>query len=93
MEKAKIDRINELGRIAKERELTEAEQKERVDTIVENVMSKVRDGSIILMHDIYLSTSHATAIILERLHAEGYEVVSVSELIGNTVPGTKYHCK
>lgn len=29
MEKAKIDRINELGRIAKERELTEAEQKER----------------------------------------------------------------
>ena len=29
MEKAKIDRINELGRLAKERELTEAEQKER----------------------------------------------------------------
>ena len=73
--------------------LSEAEQKERVDAIVENVMSNVKDGSIILMHDIYLSTSHATAIILERLHAEGYEVVSVSELLGNTVPGTKYHCK
>ena len=29
MEKAKIDRINELGRIAKERELTEAELEER----------------------------------------------------------------
>ena len=29
MEKEKIDRINELGRIAKERELTEEEQKER----------------------------------------------------------------
>ena len=29
MEKAKIDRINELGRIAKERELTEAEKAER----------------------------------------------------------------
>lgn len=29
MEKAKIDRINELGRIAKERELTEEEAAER----------------------------------------------------------------
>jgi len=29
MEKNKIDRINELGRIAKTRELTEEEQKER----------------------------------------------------------------
>ena len=29
MEKEKVDRINELGRIAKERELTEEEKKER----------------------------------------------------------------
>ena len=29
MERAKIDRINELGRIAKERELTEEELSER----------------------------------------------------------------
>ena len=29
MDKTKIDRINELGRIAKQRELTEAEQAER----------------------------------------------------------------
>ena len=29
MDKKKIDRINELGRIAKERELTEAELEER----------------------------------------------------------------
>ncbi len=29
MEKAKIDRINELGRIAKTRELTEEEKKEQ----------------------------------------------------------------
>ena len=29
MEKSKIDRINELGRIAKTRELTEAEAEER----------------------------------------------------------------
>jgi uncharacterized protein YnzC (UPF0291/DUF896 family) len=29
MERSKIDRINELGRIAKQRELTEEEQAER----------------------------------------------------------------
>ena len=29
MEKEKVDRINELGRIAKERELTEEEKQER----------------------------------------------------------------
>lgn len=72
-------------------ELSEAEQKERVDAIVNNVMSEVSDGSIILMHDLYLSTSHATAVILEKLHDEGYEVVSVSELLGDPVPGTKYN--
>lgn len=31
MERAKIDRINELGRLAKERELTEEELAERAD--------------------------------------------------------------
>ena len=31
MDKAKIDRINELGRIAKERELTEEEVLERAE--------------------------------------------------------------
>lgn len=71
--------------------LSEAEQKERVDAIVDNVMSNVKDGSIILMHDIYLSTSHAVAVILERLYNEGYEVVSVSELLGNPAAGKKYN--
>ncbi len=74
-------------------ELTEEEQRARVDVIVENVMSDVKEGSIILMHDLYLSTSHATAIILERLYNEGYEVVSVSELLGDPQPGVKYNSK
>lgn len=55
----------------------------KVDAIVQNVMSKVRDGSIILLHDIYESTYDATVIILQKLHEEGYEVVSVSELLGS----------
>ena len=55
------------------------------------VMSSVKDGDIILMHDIYQSTSDAVVIILERLAAEGYEVVSVSELLGDKLTaGKKY---
>jgi peptidoglycan/xylan/chitin deacetylase (PgdA/CDA1 family) len=63
---------------------------EKRDRIVNNVMSNVRDGSIILMHDIYFSTVEATAIILKQLYDEGYEVVTVSELIGDPQPGVKY---
>lgn len=43
------------------------------------------------MHDIYENTYEATKIILKRLHDEGYDVVSVSELLGSrTKAGTKY---
>ena len=61
---------------------TEDIAKEKIQSIVDNVMNNVSDGSIILMHDIYESTYDATVIILERLYAEGYEVVTVSELLG-----------
>ena len=64
---------------------------EKINTIVNNVMSSVKDGSIILMHDIYESTYDATVIILKRLYEEGYEVVSVSELLGsNRAAGRLY---
>lgn len=65
---------------------------ENVNTIVENVLSTVREGSIILMHDIYESTYDATVIILKRLNEMGYNVVTVSELLGDDLaPGTIYH--
>ena len=41
MEKAKVDRINELGRLAKERELTEEEAAERAK-LREEYMQEVR---------------------------------------------------
>ena len=69
------------------------EKAEKINTIVDNVMSNVEDGSIILMHDIYESTYDAVKIILARLQAEGYEVVTVSELLGEPVPGKKYNSK
>ena len=43
------------------------------------------------MHDIYENTYEATKIILKRLHDEGYDIVSVSELLGSRAKaGTKY---
>lgn len=43
MDKAKIDRINELGRIAKTRELTEEEAQER-KTLREEYLAYFRAG-------------------------------------------------
>ena len=63
---------------------------EGVETIVDNVMSQVQNGSIILMHDIYENTYLATKEILKQLNAQGYEVVTVSELLGNPQSGVKY---
>ena len=71
---------------------TEEEKAAKRDIVVENVMSKVEDGDIILMHDIWQVTGDALEIILARLHEEGYEVVTVSELLGNPRAGVKYSC-
>jgi peptidoglycan/xylan/chitin deacetylase (PgdA/CDA1 family) len=62
-----------------------------IENIVNNVMSNVKDGDIILMHDIYENTYEASKVILKRLYDEGYEVVTVSELLGSKlVSGQKF---
>ena len=48
--------------------------------IVNEVMSKVRDGDIILMHDIYSSTADAAATVIKNLSSKGYQLVTVDEL-------------
>lgn len=50
------------------------------DYIVNYVMENVSDGDIILMHDSYNSTVEAVEELLPKLYANGYQVVSVSEL-------------
>ncbi|MGV2787368.1 polysaccharide deacetylase family protein, partial [Clostridium perfringens] len=48
--------------------------------ILKIVQENVRDGSIILLHDIHATTAEAVEPILKYLHKEGYEFVNVSEL-------------
>lgn len=50
------------------------------DTVYRTVMNRVKDGDIILMHDIYGSTRTAVARIVPELRKRGYQLVTVSEL-------------
>ncbi len=52
----------------------------KVDTIVNNALKDVKDGSIILMHDTYERTSEAVKILIPKLIENGYQLVTISEL-------------
>ena len=48
--------------------------------IASRVINKVKDGDIILMHDIYSATSNSLNIIIPKLLNNGYTFVTVPEL-------------
>lgn len=51
------------------------------DKIVQKVIGKVQDGDIILMHDIYSSTAEACEVMIPQLVEQGFQLVTVSELL------------
>lgn len=55
MEQTKLDRINELARLAKTRELTEAEQAERA-VLRREYIEEWRRGTIELLENTYIVT-------------------------------------
>jgi len=56
---------------------------DNVDEIVNKVVTKTEDGDIILLHDCYLTSVKAAFRIIDLLSAQGYEFVTVDELIMN----------
>ena len=46
-----------------------------------NVMDNVRDGDIVLMHDIYKPTADAARRIIRELTDRGYKLVTVTQMI------------
>ena len=48
--------------------------------IVEHVLSNVKDGDIVLLHDIFSASVDAALQIIDALQAEGYELVTVEQL-------------
>ena len=49
-------------------------------TTVSSVMNSVKDGDIILMHDIHDATIEASKTLIPRLKEAGFQLVTVSEL-------------
>lgn len=47
---------------------------------VHSVMSQVRDGDIVLMHELYSQSGAAALEIIPQLAAAGYQMVTVSEM-------------
>lgn len=50
------------------------------DKTVRTVLENVKDGDIILMHDIYEPTKKAACELIPELERRGYQLVTVSEL-------------
>ena len=50
------------------------------EDIINTITSQKRDGAIVLMHENYKSTAEAMEILIPQLVAEGWQIVSVSEL-------------
>ncbi len=60
---------------------------------ISSVLDHVRDGDIILMHDIYSTTADAAEVIIPELTKRGYQLVTVSEMAayrGGMAPGHVY---
>lgn len=60
---------------------TEDWKSKNAKSVVKIATSKAYDGAIILMHDIYPSTADAVEKIVPMLIKDGYQLVTVSELI------------
>ncbi|MFL1432695.1 MULTISPECIES: polysaccharide deacetylase family protein [unclassified Nocardiopsis] len=58
--------------------------------VADRAIAGASDGAIILMHDIHPTTIAASHKIIRELDAQGYTMVTVSQLLGDTEPGRRY---
>ncbi|MCL2628759.1 MAG: polysaccharide deacetylase family protein [Oscillospiraceae bacterium] len=66
-----------------------------VDKVYDAVMAQVKDRAIILSHEIYHSTLEAYKRLIPELLSQGYQIVTVSELLklkyNDLTPGNIYY--
>ena len=48
--------------------------------VCEEILKSARDGSIILLHDLYQSSVEGALMAMEKLQKEGYAFVTISEM-------------
>ena len=75
---------------------TEDWKSRNADKVYSSVMKNVKDGDIILMHEIYGSTADAVEKLVPALIKKGYQLVTCQELIQaktgkNPQPGQQYY--
>jgi len=63
------------------------------DEITHTILSQVQNGDIILCHDIHANTAEAMKTVLPALVAQGYQLVTVSELFSNYSEELHYNAK
>jgi len=60
---------------------TEDWQNNDIQHVKDAVLNNIKDGDIVLMHDLYSSTATAAEQIIEELTQRGFQIVTVSELM------------
>jgi peptidoglycan/xylan/chitin deacetylase (PgdA/CDA1 family) len=67
---------------------------QNVDHIYNSIINRATDGSIVVLHDIFLTTAQAMERVIPSLIADGFELVTVSEILehryGTVTPGATY---
>lgn len=66
------------------------------DHVYNSIVNNVQDGDIVLMHDLYTTTVEGVIRAIDKLQAEGYAFVTVSELAtikGVTLEGGEVYNK
>lgn len=51
------------------------------EQITNNIVSKLKDGSIILMHNGATNTPEALPMVIEGIKEKGYEIVPISQIL------------
>jgi peptidoglycan/xylan/chitin deacetylase (PgdA/CDA1 family) len=64
------------------------------DAVYKKIIKLARNRGIILCHDLYGSTAEAMERVIPKLMSEGYQLVTISELMhysgANVKPGELY---
>ncbi|WP_250278905.1 polysaccharide deacetylase family protein [[Clostridium] colinum] len=56
-------------------------QTKNAKSIEKAILNNVKDGDIILMHDLYTSTADACEVVIPQLVKQGFQLVTVEELL------------
>ncbi|MDG4666032.1 polysaccharide deacetylase family protein [Mycobacterium sp. 236(2023)] len=54
------------------------------------LMTQIRPHTVVLLHDIFASTVDLMSRVVPELEADGYHLVTVSQLLGPRAPGSLY---